>query len=95
MLKSVSALIPTCICGRAMRFKANETISFCRTPGCGVVLERVREGYWAYGRSRVAFTPILPMPKVQKGVKSRDSKYINYPKSSRKKNGRKNVKARC
>lgn len=87
MLKSVSVLAPTCICGREMKFKARVNISFCKTPGCGVVLERVREGYWAYGRSRVAFTPILPMPKVQKGVKSRDSKYINYPKQRKRKGG--------
>lgn len=77
-------LYPTCICGRAMEFKPGETKSFCRTPGCGVVLIKGPEGYWAEGRSRIAFTPILPVPKVQKGVKSRDSKYINYPKSKRK-----------
>ena len=86
-------LTPTCICGRAMEFKPGEKISFCRTPGCGVVLEKVYEGYWAHGRSRIVFTPIIPIRKAQKGIKSRDSKYINYPKSKRNKKGRRKSKA--
>ncbi|KLU66720.1 hypothetical protein DEAC_c13880 [Desulfosporosinus acididurans] len=80
-------LIPTCVCGRAMEFEPGKTRSFCKAPGCGVVLEKCPEGYWAYGKTRLAFTPILPKLKVKKGVKSRAEKYRNYPKSRRKKKG--------
>jgi len=77
------ALTPTCICGRAMDFKHGENKTFCRTPGCGVVLERGPEGYWAQGRSRLAFTPIMPKQKVC-SVRSRADRYKNYPKSRRR-----------
>lgn len=48
---------PTCICGRRMEFKPDETRTFCRAPGCGVVQEKRPEGYWALGMSRIVFTP--------------------------------------
>lgn len=57
-------LYPTCICGRPMEFRTDQTKTYCKTPGCGVVQERGPEGYWAYGRSRLAFTPILAKLKL-------------------------------
>lgn len=54
---------PTCICGRTMEFKSGETRTFCKAPGCGVVQKRGPEGYWAYGRTRLGFTPIFTSPQ--------------------------------
>jgi len=42
-----------------MEFKEDETKTFCKTPGCGVVQKRGPEGYWAEGGTRLAFTPIF------------------------------------
>jgi len=81
---SKQALTPTCICGQAMQFKPGETLSFCRAPGCAVLLERGPEGYWAHGKSRIAFTPILPKQKAC-SVRSRTDRYKNYPKQRRRK----------
>lgn len=77
-------LTPTCICGEPMQFEPGETKTFCKAPGCGVVQERGPEGYWAYGRSRNALTPILPRPKAC-SVRSRADRYKNYPKQRRRK----------
>lgn len=59
-------LYPTCICGRAMEFKPGEKKTFCKTPGCGVVLERGPEGYRALGFFTISFTPIFTAEVKQK-----------------------------
>ncbi|WP_407310600.1 hypothetical protein [Desulfosporosinus sp. SB140] len=57
-------LTPTCLCGQPMTFKPGENKTYCKAPGCGVVQEKRPEGYWAYGLSRIAFTPILTKQKL-------------------------------
>jgi len=73
-------LIPTCLCGRAMQFEPNETKTFCKAPGCGVVQKLGPEGYWAEGWWRTAFTPIFTKLKL-----NHYQKYMRWRNEARQK----------
>lgn len=75
-------LSPTCLCGQIMTFKPGETKTFCKTPGCGVVQECGPEGYWAYGRSRLVFTPNLTAEVKRK--LNHYQKYMRWRNRARK-----------
>lgn len=88
MLRPAFVLNPTCKCGQAMYFPKGKSKARCPIKGCGMHWERGPEGYWAIGLFTTAFTPIFSREKAC-SIKSRKHRYSNYPKSSRKRKGRK------
>ncbi|EHQ88239.1 hypothetical protein DesyoDRAFT_1068 [Desulfosporosinus youngiae DSM 17734] len=55
-------LVPICLCGQVIRFEPGQTVTFCKTPGCGVVQEKLKDGYLARGTTRNLYTPIFTKP---------------------------------
>lgn len=86
-------LQPRCKCGQVMKFDLGQTKSRCQTRGCGMRWELRPEGYWAIGLFTISLTPIFTDEKVC-SVRPRKDRYSNYPKSSRKRKGRK-AGSRC
>jgi len=87
MAAKVKQMVPTCLCGRPMEFKEGETKTFCKAPGCGVVLKRGPEGYWAGGSWWIAFTPLYTPELVRRlnhYGKYMDWRNANSPKRRRR-----------
>lgn len=77
----------TCVCGQPIHFPDGEVRTKCKTKGCKAIWTCGAEGFWSV-LAPIMAKPVIPT--IVSKVQSRADRYRNYPKSRRKKGGRKN-----